>query len=107
MTSQVPLIAVDWGTSSLRGARLGAAGEVLEERTFARGILSVATGALRWVLVPSPRRPKVFKPHAKPAPSALMASVWAKPPPMRFTLVRFTTAVGAVRAPSVLSPSWP
>ena len=45
VTSQVPLIAVDWGTSSLRGARLGAAGEVLEERTFARGILSVATGA--------------------------------------------------------------
>jgi 2-dehydro-3-deoxygalactonokinase len=39
-----PLIALDWGTSSLRGARLGKDGEVLEERSFARGILSVASG---------------------------------------------------------------
>ena len=35
------LIAVDWGTSSLRGARLGADGVVVEERAFPRGILSV------------------------------------------------------------------
>ena len=35
------LIAVDWGTSSLRSARLGADGVVVEERAFPRGILSV------------------------------------------------------------------
>lgn len=39
-----PLIAIDWGTSSLRGARLSATGQVLESREFARGILSVPTG---------------------------------------------------------------
>jgi 2-dehydro-3-deoxygalactonokinase len=38
------LLAIDWGTSSLRGALLDAAGRVLEERAFARGILSVAAG---------------------------------------------------------------
>ena len=39
-----PLLAVDWGTSSLRGARLDADGRVIEERTFSRGILTVAPG---------------------------------------------------------------
>ncbi len=39
-----PLVAVDWGTSSLRGARLADDGAVLEERAFARGILSVPPG---------------------------------------------------------------
>jgi len=38
------LVAVDWGSSSLRGARLAADGQVLEERSFARGILRVAKG---------------------------------------------------------------
>ena len=38
------MIAVDWGTTSLRGARLGHDGAVLEERSFPRGILSVAAG---------------------------------------------------------------
>jgi 2-dehydro-3-deoxygalactonokinase len=38
------LIAVDWGTSSLRLALLGAQGAVLEERALPRGILSVAPG---------------------------------------------------------------
>lgn len=42
--SMRPLIAIDWGTSSLRGARLNATGQVLESREFARGILSVPTG---------------------------------------------------------------
>jgi 2-dehydro-3-deoxygalactonokinase len=37
-------VMVDWGTSSLRGALLNAQGEVLEERSFAQGILSVPTG---------------------------------------------------------------
>ena len=39
-----PLIAVDWGTSSLRGARLDAAGRVLEERSAPLGILNVPNG---------------------------------------------------------------
>jgi len=39
-----PLIAVDWGTSSLRGARLDATGRVVESRQFPRGIMTVAKG---------------------------------------------------------------
>jgi 2-dehydro-3-deoxygalactonokinase len=39
-----PLIAIDWGTSSLRGARLGTTGKVLESREFSRGILTVPPG---------------------------------------------------------------
>ena len=35
------LVALDWGTSSLRGALLAADGQVIEERSFARGILTV------------------------------------------------------------------
>lgn len=38
------LIAVDWGTSSLRGARLDAAGGVLEEKNAPLGILNVPDG---------------------------------------------------------------
>ena len=38
------LLAVDWGTSSLRGALLDSQGRVIEERSFARGILTVAPG---------------------------------------------------------------
>ncbi|CAN7334890.1 2-dehydro-3-deoxygalactonokinase [Variovorax sp. LjRoot84] len=38
------LIAVDWGTSSLRGARLDGKGHVLEEREHPRGILTVPPG---------------------------------------------------------------
>jgi 2-dehydro-3-deoxygalactonokinase len=38
------LIAIDWGTSSLRGALLDATGKVLEERSDARGILTVPEG---------------------------------------------------------------
>ena len=37
-------VAIDWGTSSLRGARLDADGAVLEERAFPRGILTVPPG---------------------------------------------------------------
>jgi len=40
----VGLIAVDWGTSSLRGALLDDAGRVLEEKTAPRGILTVPAG---------------------------------------------------------------
>jgi len=38
------LIAIDWGTSSLRAARLAPSGQPLEQREFARGILSVESG---------------------------------------------------------------
>jgi 2-dehydro-3-deoxygalactonokinase len=37
-------IGVDWGTSSLRGARFDEQGSVLEERAFPRGILTVPKG---------------------------------------------------------------
>ena len=39
-----PLVAVDWGTSSLRGALLATDGSATEERAFARGILTVEAG---------------------------------------------------------------
>lgn len=38
------LLAVDWGSSSLRGALLDADGAALDERSFARGILTVEAG---------------------------------------------------------------
>jgi 2-dehydro-3-deoxygalactonokinase len=38
------LVAIDWGTSSLRGALLDAEGRVLEEQSHARGILTVLPG---------------------------------------------------------------
>ena len=38
------LLAVDWGTSSLRAALVTPDGQVLAERSLARGILTVATG---------------------------------------------------------------
>ena len=45
-----PLIAIDWGTSSLRGARFDAQGHKLDERPFARGILTVPAGEFPSVL---------------------------------------------------------
>jgi 2-dehydro-3-deoxygalactonokinase len=38
------LIAVDWGTSALRGARLDESGQVLEEKSAPLGILNVPNG---------------------------------------------------------------
>ena len=38
------LLALDWGTSALRGALLDESGQVLAERTFDRGIRSVEAG---------------------------------------------------------------
>jgi len=38
------LVAIDWGTSALRGALLAPDGEVLEERSHPRGILTVERG---------------------------------------------------------------
>ena len=45
-----PLVAIDWGTSALRGARLDAQGAPLESRQFARGLLTVAPGQFAQVL---------------------------------------------------------
>ncbi|MEQ1805499.1 MAG: 2-dehydro-3-deoxygalactonokinase [Burkholderiaceae bacterium] len=36
------LVAIDWGTTALRGARLGPGATVLEERLFERGVASMA-----------------------------------------------------------------
>jgi 2-dehydro-3-deoxygalactonokinase len=44
------MIAIDWGTSSLRGARLDDTGAVLEERTSADGLLKVPPGQFATVL---------------------------------------------------------
>lgn len=38
------LLAIDWGTSSLRGALMDGDGQVVGERSFARGILTVPAG---------------------------------------------------------------
>lgn len=38
------LLALDWGTTSLRGAMIDGEGRVVEERTFATGILAVPPG---------------------------------------------------------------
>ena len=43
-SSPTEWVMVDWGTSSLRGALLNAQGEVLQERSFAQGILTVPAG---------------------------------------------------------------
>jgi 2-dehydro-3-deoxygalactonokinase len=43
------LLAVDWGTSSLRAALLGANGAVLQERGAPRGIMAVPAGGFRTV----------------------------------------------------------
>ncbi|MBC7611014.1 MAG: 2-dehydro-3-deoxygalactonokinase [Polaromonas sp.] len=40
----IPLLALDWGSSSLRGALIAPDGTVLEGRSFARGILTVDKG---------------------------------------------------------------
>jgi len=45
-----PLVAVDWGTSSLRAARIAADGAVTEERSWPRGILTVPPGGFPDVL---------------------------------------------------------
>ena len=47
------LIAVDWGTSSLRGALLGGDGRVLDEMASADGILSVPAGGFPAVFAAS------------------------------------------------------
>ncbi len=51
MSGKASLVAVDWGTSSLRGALLDAEGQVIEERPFSRGIMTVAPGEFPAVFV--------------------------------------------------------
>ena len=46
---QRKLVAVDWGTSSLRGALINSDGVVLEKRAFPQGILQVAHGQFQHV----------------------------------------------------------
>lgn len=43
------IVGVDWGTSSLRVARLDAQGSAIEQREFPRGILTVPTGGFEQV----------------------------------------------------------
>ena len=43
------LVAVDWGTSSLRGALINSEGLVLEKRAFPQGIMQVAHGQFQHV----------------------------------------------------------
>lgn len=45
-----PIVAVDWGTSSLRVARLDGEGHAIDAREFPRGILTVAPGDFPAVL---------------------------------------------------------
>jgi len=45
-----PLVAIDWGTSSLRAALLDDQGQVLQERSLPRGILTVPAGGFPAVL---------------------------------------------------------
>ena len=50
-TPITPLIALDWGSSNLRARRLGAGGQVLEERTAALGVMQVPLGAFEAALL--------------------------------------------------------
>lgn len=62
------LIAVDWGTSSLRGARLDEAGRVLEEKSAPLGILNVSNGDFAGTFASS------FSDWMKPAGSVCLIS---------------------------------
>jgi 2-dehydro-3-deoxygalactonokinase len=44
-----PVVAIDWGTSSLRGVRLDATGGVIDERASLQGILNVPAGGFEAV----------------------------------------------------------
>ena len=62
------LIAVDWGTSSLRGARLDETGRVLEERSAPLGILNVPNGDFAGVFA------SLFADWMKPAGNVCLIS---------------------------------
>ena len=62
------LIAVDWGTSSLRGARLDEVGRVLEEKSALLGILDLPNGDFAGVFT------SLFSNCMKPAGSVCLIS---------------------------------
>ncbi|TMJ26903.1 MAG: 2-dehydro-3-deoxygalactonokinase [Alphaproteobacteria bacterium] len=83
------LIAVDWGTSSLRGARLDEAGRVLEEKTAPLGILNVPNGDFAGVF-------------------AAQFSDWMKPPGTRCLISGMAgSRQGWIEAPYVACPAGP
>lgn len=83
------LIAVDWGTSSLRGARLDAAGGVVEEKSTPLGILNVPNGDFAGVFA------SLFSDWMKPAGSVCLISGMAG------------SRQGWVEAPYVACPAGP
>ena len=83
------LIAVDWGTSSLRGARLDEAGRVLEEKSAPLGILNVPNGDFAGVFT------SLFSDWMKPAGSVCLISGMA------------CSRQGWVEAPYVACPAGP
>lgn len=83
------LIAVDWGTSSLRGARLDAAGGVVEEKSAPLGILNVPNGDFAGVFA------SLFSDWMKPAGSVCLISGMAG------------SRQGWVEAPYVACPAGP
>lgn len=74
------LVAIDWGTSSLRGALLDGSGRVLEERSAPRGILTVVPGTFPAVFA------ELFGDWMARAPLALVCGMagsrqgWAEAP---------------------------
>lgn len=84
-----PLIAVDWGTSSLRGARLDDVGRVLEEKSAPLGILNVPNGDFAGVFA------SLFSEWMKPAGSVCLISGMAG------------SRQGWVEAPYVACPAGP
>ncbi len=83
------LIAVDWGTSSLRAARLDAAGGVLEEMSAPLGILNVPNGDFAGVFA------SLFADWMKPSGSVCLISGMAG------------SRQGWVEAPYVACPAGP
>lgn len=83
------LIAVDWGTSSLRGARFDEAGRVLEEKSAPLGILNVPSGDFAGVFAAQ------FSDWMKPAGSVCLISGMAG------------SRQGWVEAPYVACPAGP
>jgi len=83
------MIAVDWGTSSLRGARLDETGSVLEEKSAPLGILNVPNGDFAGVFSSQ------FSDWMKPAGSVCLISGMAG------------SRQGWVEAPYVACPAGP
>lgn len=83
------LIAVDWGTSSLRGARLDESGGVIEEKSAPLGILNVPNGDFAGVFA------SLFSDWMKPAGSVCLISGMAG------------SRQGWVEAPYVACPAGP